>query len=281
MYRRVPIGFTLLAIRPVSSLNRDSHRLVTVSYFSLVFGMRRRRRTVMFRKVLVSVAIIIFGLAGVSSASAVEGPVLVFGGTSGTGLATVQYLRAQGVPVTVFVRPTSDTSVLEPLGVKMVVGNALNADDVNAAYDSGSYKVVVSSLGGRRGEPRPDLEGNKNITAGANVFGVKRVIQISSIGAGETREPPGEDDNFMAGVLYMKTLAEDDLIASGLDYTVIRPGGLRRGESTGTGVLQETETMGAIDRQELGRLVVYALDDASTVGRVLFAIDPALPASEE
>ena len=85
----------------------------------------------------------------------------------------------------------------------------------------------------------------------------------------------------MANVLYIKTLAEDDLIASGLDYTVIRPGGLRRGEATGSGVLEDYEHGGSIDRQELGRLVAGILDDPSTHGKILYAWDPALPAAEE
>lgn len=215
------------------------------------------------------------------SVQALEGPVLVFGGTSGTGLATVQNLRAEGIPVTVFVRPTSDTSVLESLDVSTVVGDALNADDVNRAFATADFEAVLSSLGGRRGEPRPDLDGNLNITAAAKENGVKRIIQISSMGVGTTREPPGEDANFMAEVFYLKTLAEDDLMASGLDYTIIRPGGLRRGEATGTGVLLEEEKMGSIDRQELGRLVAGVFDDSSTIGKVLYGIDPALPVPEE
>jgi len=214
-------------------------------------------------------------------AQAVDGPVLVFGGTSGTGLGAVQKLRAMDVPVTVFVRPTSDLSRLESLGVATVVGDALNADDVTNAFAAGEFKAVISSLGGRRGEPRPDLIGNKNITAAAKAEGVGRLIQISSMGVGTTREPPGEGAGFMAEVLYIKTLAEDDLIASGLNYTIIRPGGLRRGEATGTGVLKDYEAAGAIDRQELGRLVAGALDDASTHRKILYAWDPALPAPEE
>lgn len=214
-------------------------------------------------------------------AQAVDGPVLVFGGTSGTGLGAVQKLRAMDVPVTVFVRPTSDLSRLEGLGVATVVGDALNADDVTNAFAAGEFKAVISSLGGRRGEPRPDFIGNKNITAAAKAEGVGRLIQISSMGVGTTREPPGEGAGFMAEVLYIKTLAEDDLIASGLNYTIIRPGGLRRGEATGTGVLKDYEAAGAIDRQELGRLVAGALDDASTHRKILYAWDPALPAPEE
>lgn len=232
------------------------------------------------RKLSLAFVAALSSLVASTVAFAVEGPVLVFGGTSGTGLAAVQVLRAQDVPVTVFIRPTSDTSALEPLGVTTVVGDALVADDVAAAFATGSYKTVISSLGGRRGEPRPDLDGNKNITAAAKAAGAKRVVQISSIGVGETREPPGPGANFMAEVFYLKTLAEDELMNSGLDYTIVRPGGLRRGEATGTGIYQEEERMGSIDRQELGRLVVEMLNDDSTIGKVLYAIDPALPMPE-
>lgn len=232
-----------------------------------------------FKWSFMAIAAMLLGAANL--ALAVDGPVLVFGGTSGTGLGAVQNLRAMDVPVTVFVRPTSDLSGLEGLGVSTVVGDALNADQVAAAFTGGEFKSVISSLGGRRGEPRPDWIGNKNITAAAKAAGVNRLVQISSMGVGNTREPPGEGAGFMAEVLYIKTLAEDDLIASGLNYTIIRPGGLRRGEATGTGVLKDHEKMGAIDRQELGRLVAGTLNDATTHRKILFAWDPALPAPEE
>lgn len=235
----------------------------------------------MFKRMVTGLVAIGFAVLGVSGASATDGPVLVFGGTSGTGLGAVQNLRAMDVPVTVFVRPTSNLEALEGLGVDIVFGNALNADDVDQAFASGDFKVVISSLGGRRGERRPDLVGNLNITAAAKENDVKRIIQISSMGVGETREPPEAGAHFMAAVLYIKTLAEDDLISSGLDYTIIRPGGLRRGEATGTGVLEDYEYRGSIDREELGRLVVGILDDASTYGKILYAWDPTLPAGEE
>ena len=214
-----------------------------------------------------------------TSAMAVEGPVLVFGGTSGTGLATVQFLRAQDVAVTVFVRPTSDTSALQPLGVKTVVGDALNPEDVDSAFQSGRFKTVVSSLGGRRGEPRPDLIGNRNINESAKAFGVKRIVQVTAIRGEYTDEVPAEGT--FAHIMYLKRLAEDELMASGLDYTIVRPGELHRGEATGTGVLTTEERMGSIDRQEVGRLIVQALDDDVTIGKALNAIDPEFSESDE
>ncbi|MDP2324702.1 MAG: SDR family oxidoreductase [Gammaproteobacteria bacterium] len=231
---------------------------------------------------IIAIAATLLAMANVSLATttttpAAGGPVLVFGGTSGTGLGAVQALRARKIPVTVFARPTSDLSGLKSLGVQIVTGDALDATAVQAAFASGKFVAVISSLGGRRGEPRPDLTGNKNITAAAKAAGVRRVVQVSSMGTGKSRQKPAPGDHFMAEVLYLKTLAEDDLIASGLDYTIIRPGGLRDGPPTGTGILTPEERLGTIDRNELGRLVAAALYDDTTVGKVLSALDPTLP----
>ena len=223
----------------------------------------------------------IFGLGG-QPALAIDGPVLVFGGTSGCGLETVKLLRQQDVPVTVFVRPTSNREALEPLGVSYVVGDALNAADVAAAFESGQYAAVVSSLGGRRGEPRPDYEGNRNITNGAKAAGVQRVIQVSAIGAGErSRAKPPEDAGFMRKVMYEKTRGEDHLIASGLDYTLIRPGGLRNGPATGTGMMTEDYVEGSINRADVGLLIVQALEDAATIGKAYNVIDRNMRGSFE
>jgi uncharacterized protein YbjT (DUF2867 family) len=217
------------------------------------------------------------GLASMLSsqaANALEGPILVFGGTSGCGLETVKVLRARDVPVTVFVRPTSNRAPLESLGVSFVVGDALNEQDVTNAFATGEFTAVVSSLGGRRGEPRPDYEGNRNITNSAKAAGVKRVIQVSAIGAGApTRARPAEDAGFMRKIMYEKTRGEDHLIASGLEYTLIRPGGLRNGEATGNGIMTEEDVAGAVNRSDVGLLIVKALEDDATIGKAYNVID--------
>ncbi len=215
-------------------------------------------------------------------AGALEGPVLVFGGTSGCGLETVKLLRARDVPVTVFVRPTSNRKPLEPLGVSYVVGDALNEADVAAAFAAADFAAVVSSLGGRRGEPRPDYVGNRNITDAAKAAGVRRVIQVSAIGAGEpSRAKPPEDAGFMRKIMYEKTRGEDHLIASGLDYTLIRPGGLRNGPATGNGMMLEEYAGGAINRADVGLLIVQALEDDATIGKAYHVIDKKMRGSME
>ena len=61
-------------------------------------------------------------------------------------------------------------------------------------------------------------------------------------------------------------------MASGLEFTIIRPGGLRHGPATGQGYLSENpETFGYIDRAELAQLMVASLDDDRTIGKTFSA----------
>jgi len=203
---------------------------------------------------------------------------LVFGGTSGCGLETVKLLRGAGHEVTAFVRPTSNLEGLEPLGVTYVVGNVLNKEDVDTAFASGSFDAVISSLGGRPGEPRPDYVGNKHIADAAQASGIARYIQVSAIGVDQAPTEKPEPSNYMGNVMYEKKRGDDYVINGPLDFTIIRPGGLLDGPPTGNGKLlaREDTTGGTIMRSDVAALVVAVLNDPETVGQVYNVIDPEL-----
>ena len=207
------------------------------------------------------------------------GPILVFGGTRGTGLEIVRKLRERGEAVTVAVRSTSNTTELEKLGVDTVVADALDADQVEAAIGSKGFSAVISTLGTTRGEQhkRPDYIGNRNVIDAARGAGVKRFVFITVIGAGDSSDAaPGFSKRFLAEVIALKTQAEDHLRASGLDYTIIRPGGLGDVPTSGTAVLAEDPAaFSFIGRADLADLAVQALGDASTIGKTYSAYDPS------
>lgn len=229
------------------------------------------------QKFLITAVLAILALPAVPAHGEIDGPVLVFGGTSGVGLETVKLLRARDIDVTVFVRPTSDLEKLRPLGVSLIVGDALVSADVNRAFASDNFSAVISSLGGRRGEPRPDAVGNSNITNAAAAKGVRRAVQVSSIGAGASaREVPSDPTDFMANILHQKTLGEDHLVASGLDFTIVRPGGLRNDAATGRGILSESLVSGSISRADVALLIIQVLDDTSSIGKIYHVVDPGL-----
>jgi uncharacterized protein YbjT (DUF2867 family) len=73
----------------------------------------------------------------------------------------------------------------------------------------------------------------------------------------------------------LKTQAEACLTESGLDWTLLRPGGMASEAATGTAIRTEDHTvMGMIQRADLAALVIECLDDDETIGRIYHAIDP-------
>jgi len=207
------------------------------------------------------------------------GHVLIFGGTRGTGFETARLLRERSKPVTVLVRIGSDASALEALGATVVRGNALDGKDVDAAFSSGQFTAAVNTLGGKRGElPRPDIEGTKQITAGAKRAGVMRNIMVTAIGAGDSQAAVAPKVLEVLGeVLNMKTEAENILQESGLDYTILRPGGMTNDPASGTAIKTDDHNrMGVINRADLAALVVDCLSDDATIAKIYHTVDPEI-----
>ena len=201
--------------------------------------------------------------------------VLIFGATRNTGFMVAQLLTERGDKVTAFVRPTSDRTELEKLGVDFVVGDAMDIETVEAAFSAGEYRAALTTIGCLSCNPPPDYQANANIIAAAKAAGVQRLVLVTSIGSGDSLDAtPMLSKRVLAKTLPLKTKAEEDLRASGLDYTIIRPGGLRSGHHTGNGVLTEDiNTFGFIFREDLAELLVAVLDDDRSIGKTLAAVD--------
>lgn len=204
---------------------------------------------------------------------------LVFGASHGTGLEVARQLTARGDRVTAVVRQTSDRSGLEPLGVDFVIADVLDAAAVDAAFRSGDHRAVVCTVGGSRKEPqRPDVIGTQNIVDSAKRHGVRRMVLVTAVGAGDSRKVLSENAwKFLGPVIELKTAAEACLTASGLDATILRPGGMNSDAATGTAIKTEDHgVMGTIQRADLAAIVIECLDDDTTIGRIYHTIDPGI-----
>ncbi len=204
--------------------------------------------------------------------------VIVFGATGKLGTEIVRDLREHGDQVTAFVRATSDRSQLEPLGVTFAVGDVLDSASVRLALQAGNFDTAIASVAGLS-EPYLDRQGNINVADAAVADGVQRVIFISTVGAGDSRDAaPLISRLALSKILPQKTAAEEYFRASGLSYTIIRPGGLPPGVvPTGRGIVSDDPaTMGFIKRPDLARLVLRVLYDDRTIGKTLAAVDPGL-----
>jgi uncharacterized protein YbjT (DUF2867 family) len=175
------------------------------------------------------------------------------------------------------VRKETAAAELEALGIEVVLGDALNIDDVEQAMVSDEpIHTIISTLGGLpQDTDRPDYPGNKNLIDAAVKAGVKKFILVSSIGAGNSIGALSEQAlAALKEILVEKDKAEQYLMASGLTYTIIRPGGLKSEPPTGNGVLTEDPgVVGSIHRADVAQLVVQALNSERANNKVLSAID--------
>lgn len=202
--------------------------------------------------------------------------VLIFGATRHTGPETARLLRERGDMVTAIVRSGADTSGLESIGATLLPGDAFDKQSLTAALKGRTFDATVCSLGNTASAPdKVDHLGVANVIEACKANGIKRFLLVSSIGAGNSRPALSpQAERFLGPVCALKTLGENHLMASGLDYTTIRPGGLGRGPATGRGILTEDPTIsGGIQRAEVARLIVACLDDAKTVGKIFSAVE--------
>ncbi len=230
------------------------------------------------RTLLTAMTLVLALAETATTAMAATEPVLVFGGTRGTGLEIVRLLRERDESVTVLVRPSSDTAALEALGATTVTGNALDPGSLRAALAGRRFRAAISTIGTSRGDKdrRPDFEGNRNVIDAAMAAGIERFVFITVIGAGDSAgAEPFYAGYFLKEIIALKSKAEEHLRASGLDYTIIRPGGLTdKGAGTTATLVEDPKAFSYISRADLARLTVRALDDPKTYDKTFAAYDP-------
>lgn len=201
--------------------------------------------------------------------------VLVAGATGQTGRQIVRHLQDGGFRVHALVRDVPKAK--EQLGpdVDYVQGDV--KEPATVAIAMSGVDAVISSIGarGKDGPDRPemiDYEGVRNLVDAARAAKVKQFVLVSSRGV--THE--GHPLNRMFGnVLVWKLKGEDYLRASGLPYTVIRPGGLLN-EPGGTGDIAFEQgdrkfsgTTLSIPREDVAIVCVEALEHPEARFRTL------------
>ncbi len=203
--------------------------------------------------------------------------IFLAGASRGVGREIAQCLLERNCQIKALLRSDETRSELEAMGMKVVMGDALDAAAVEQAMlGDEPIWAVVSTIGGlpKEGE-RADYLGNKNLIDAAVKAGVKKFILISSIGSGESAVAlPPQAKETLGPVLAEKEKAEQHLIASGLTYTVIRPGGLKSEPATGNGVVTEDyRVAGTIHRADVARLVETCLFVDVANNKILSAVD--------
>jgi nucleoside-diphosphate-sugar epimerase len=206
-----------------------------------------------------------------------ESYIFLAGASRGVGREIAKCLTQQNKHVKALLRSEAVRPELEAMSLKVVMGDALDVAAVEQAMVGDEpISAVISTIGGlpKDGE-RADYLGNKNLIDAAVKAGVKKFILVSSIGSGESVVAiPPQALETLKPVLIEKEQAEKYLIASGLTYTVIRPGGLKSEPATGNGVLTEDyKVAGSIHRADVAQLVCQCLNSDRANHKILSAVD--------
>jgi nucleoside-diphosphate-sugar epimerase len=212
--------------------------------------------------------------------------IFLAGASRGVGREIANYLTKQRILVKALLRTEVAQAELEAIGIKTVLGDAVNVNDVERAIlGEEPIDTVISTLGGMPTDSeKPDYIGNKHLIDAAVKAGVKRFILVTSIGTGNS--VIALTPQVLAAlqpVLVEKEKAEQHLINSGLTYTIIRPGGLKSDPATGNGLLTEdAHVIGTINRADVAKLVCSCLNSVKANNKVLSAVDknmiyPGLP----
>jgi putative NADH-flavin reductase len=162
--------------------------------------------------------------------------IAVFGATGGTGRQIVEQALAAGMQVTALVRDPAKLPIQNEL-FKLVKGDVLDPAAVESTV-AGADAVFVS-LGNTANNPDMIVsQGTAAVVAAMQAEGIRRLIVISSLGVGDSKDHvPLFFKAIIATALrkaFQDKEAQEKLVmASGLDWTIVRPGGLSDGPATG------------------------------------------------
>src|SRR5260370_2107128 len=162
--------------------------------------------------------------------------VVIAGGHGKVGLLVERLLGGRGDQAVGLIRNPAHVADVRKAGAEAVVCDleAASADEVAALLAGAGAVVFAAGAGAGSGAARKDSvdRGASVLMAGAaERAGVRRFVQVSSMGAGQPPQPGSDED--WAAYLTAKTAAEDDLRYRHLDWTILRPGGLTDTPSTG------------------------------------------------
>jgi uncharacterized protein YbjT (DUF2867 family) len=200
--------------------------------------------------------------------------IMIAGGTGRLGTQVVQLLTARGLRVRILTREPERAKHLENDLVEVMQGDVRDPEAVGRAI-LGS-ETVISAIHGFAGtgtdNPRTiDLEGNSNLIRAAQTAGARRFILMSIQGAAP--DHPME-------LFRMKYMAEQELRASTLAWTILRPSAymelwakligeplIKKGKTTVFG--RGNNLINFVSVSDVARFVELAVADPGLRGKVV------------
>jgi len=199
---------------------------------------------------------------------------VVFGADTDTGYRLAQLARRDGRAVLGVIHRERDRGLVERLGAEVLLADPARREEADAVFKGrdAARLEVVCFIGGT---PQLNSQGNINVIDAAQAAGVRRFVLTTSIGCGDSAVVLDPFVKAFAGKsIRAKDWAEKQLRATGMDWTIVRSGGMtmRPGKS-GPILVESPFVVGYINRTDLGDVVYQALTSPKAVRRVFAAVD--------
>ena len=204
--------------------------------------------------------------------------VLVAGGHGQIAQRLLRLLAAGGDRGRGIIRNPDHAADLEALGAEPVLCD-LEADDPRPHIGAAQAIVFAAGAGPGSGDARKrtmDLGGAVKLIDAARELGVARFVIVSSMGTADA-----EHAGAMRPYLEAKREADETLMTSGLDWTVVRPGRLTNDPGTGTvDAARALGRRGEITRDDTALVLLETLRAPNTIGVAFDVLAGPTPVAE-
>lgn len=200
---------------------------------------------------------------------------LLFGAGSGVGACLLDRALACKQPVVLVLRDAEKAAHWRARGITVVEGDAGDPEVVaQACQHAGKHAVVISTMGGGT----VNYLGHRAVIDGAELAGLRRMLLVTSLGCGDSWPLLSAKAKATFGqAVREKSLAENWLQSSALDYCIVRPGGLLDVVATHNAKLtQGPATLGLVSRQDVAFALEKLLQQPVFGNQVYNLIDPEL-----
>lgn len=206
--------------------------------------------------------------------------IVIAGGHGQIALLLAARLSADGHTVQGLLRRPDGADDVVAAGAEPVVFDLEDATAAELAEVIRGADAVVFAAGAGPGSSTErkytvDLGGSVLLADAAELAGVRRFVQVSSMGAGTPAAP--DADPTWAAYLDAKTKAEDDLRHRDLDWTIIRPGGLLNTAGTGTVHLALDTGGGTVPRADVADVLAEVIEQDAAVRHTLELVSGGVP----
>jgi uncharacterized protein YbjT (DUF2867 family) len=205
--------------------------------------------------------------------------VLVAGGHGQVALHLLRLLAERGHHARGLIRNAGHAPDLERVGAVPVLCD-LETDEAVPHVGAAEAIVFAAGAGPGSGPERKrtvDYGGAVKLIEAAEELAVRRYLMVSSMGAGD----PGSAPEAMRPYQQAKHDADEALAASGLEWTIVRPGGLTDVPGSGrVAIAERLGRSGSVPREDVALVLLECLTTPATVGRTFELLEGDVPVRE-